>query len=64
MFAVIACTLSLLLILNPSEGSPLVETVYGKVKGLEYTTLNGVETEIFLGIPFAAPPIGDLSLEV
>uniref|UniRef100_A0AC34RGN2 Carboxylesterase type B domain-containing protein n=1 Tax=Panagrolaimus sp. JU765 TaxID=591449 RepID=A0AC34RGN2_9BILA len=41
----------------------LVETVYGLVQGFDYTTESGNLAEIFLGIPFAAPPVGDRRLE-
>uniref|UniRef100_A0AC34QKH8 Carboxylic ester hydrolase n=1 Tax=Panagrolaimus sp. JU765 TaxID=591449 RepID=A0AC34QKH8_9BILA len=41
----------------------LVETVYGLVQGFDYATESGNLAEIFLGIPFAAPPVGDRRLE-
>uniref|UniRef100_A0AC34RTD5 Carboxylic ester hydrolase n=1 Tax=Panagrolaimus sp. JU765 TaxID=591449 RepID=A0AC34RTD5_9BILA len=45
-----------------SEGV-VVETKYGKVKGFDYKADRGFETEIFLGIPFAKPPVGNLRFE-
>ena len=41
-----------------------VKTKYGEVEGFTYTMSNGEKANIFLGIPFASPPIGDLKLEV
>uniref|UniRef100_A0A914Z1W1 Carboxylesterase type B domain-containing protein n=1 Tax=Panagrolaimus superbus TaxID=310955 RepID=A0A914Z1W1_9BILA len=43
---------------------PIVETPYGSVEGFTYSTASGSDAEIFLGIPFAAPPIADLRFEV
>uniref|UniRef100_A0AC34RHI0 Carboxylic ester hydrolase n=1 Tax=Panagrolaimus sp. JU765 TaxID=591449 RepID=A0AC34RHI0_9BILA len=45
-----------------SEGV-VVETKYGKVKGFDYKADRGFETEIFLGIPFAKPPVEILRFE-
>ncbi|VDN33573.1 unnamed protein product, partial [Cylicostephanus goldi] len=35
----------------------------GKVRGFEYTTKSGGIAEVFLNIPYAAPPIGELRFE-
>ncbi|KAK0405788.1 hypothetical protein QR680_018195 [Steinernema hermaphroditum] len=43
--------------------SPVVDTFYGPVKGFEYGMSNGDTANIFLGIPFAKPPVGDLRFE-
>uniref|UniRef100_A0A0K0FQ90 COesterase domain-containing protein n=1 Tax=Strongyloides venezuelensis TaxID=75913 RepID=A0A0K0FQ90_STRVS len=37
-----------------------IKTNYGLVEGRTYITKDGYESNIFLGIPFASPPIGDL----
>ena len=52
---VLAAGLLLFLPLLPSAQAPLVKTAYGPIEG--YRT-NGLE--IFKGIPFAAPPVGEL----
>uniref|UniRef100_A0A914PKQ5 Carboxylesterase type B domain-containing protein n=1 Tax=Panagrolaimus davidi TaxID=227884 RepID=A0A914PKQ5_9BILA len=50
-------------ILKNENSNPIVSTIYGKIEGFHYTTPSGFETEIFLGIPYAAPPIGSLRFE-
>uniref|UniRef100_A0AC34QZW9 Carboxylic ester hydrolase n=1 Tax=Panagrolaimus sp. JU765 TaxID=591449 RepID=A0AC34QZW9_9BILA len=40
-----------------------VSTVYGNIEGFEYETLNGFKSDVFLGIPFAKPPVGELRYE-
>uniref|UniRef100_A0A1I7X2G6 COesterase domain-containing protein n=1 Tax=Heterorhabditis bacteriophora TaxID=37862 RepID=A0A1I7X2G6_HETBA len=42
---------------------PIIETKYGKIRGFEYETKSGHIAEIYLGIPYATPPIGDLRFE-
>uniref|UniRef100_A0A0N4ZS02 COesterase domain-containing protein n=1 Tax=Parastrongyloides trichosuri TaxID=131310 RepID=A0A0N4ZS02_PARTI len=37
-----------------------VNTIYGIVAGFQYTTKEGYNTDVFLGIPFAKPPVGEL----
>uniref|UniRef100_A0A914Y4J6 Carboxylesterase type B domain-containing protein n=1 Tax=Panagrolaimus superbus TaxID=310955 RepID=A0A914Y4J6_9BILA len=46
-----------------TNSPPIVSTEYGKVEGFRHTTPSGFETEVFLGIPYAAPPIGNLRFE-
>uniref|UniRef100_A0A914QLH1 Carboxylic ester hydrolase n=1 Tax=Panagrolaimus davidi TaxID=227884 RepID=A0A914QLH1_9BILA len=46
-----------------TNSSKIIKTEYGSVEGFIYKTSSGKEIEIFLGIPFAAPPIGDLRFE-
>lgn len=41
-----------------------VQTNYGTVEGFSHTTPGGVKADIFLGIPYAEPPVDDLRLEV
>lgn len=41
-----------------------VTTNLGKIEGFEYTTSSNSKAEIYLGIPFAKPPIGELRFEV
>ena len=43
---------------------PNVKTNYGNIQGFEFKAERGSEAEIFLGIPFAKPPIGELRFEV
>ena len=41
-----------------------VKTKYGDIQGFEFEAERGSEAEVFLGIPFAKPPIGELRFEV
>uniref|UniRef100_A0AC34GG74 Carboxylesterase type B domain-containing protein n=1 Tax=Panagrolaimus sp. ES5 TaxID=591445 RepID=A0AC34GG74_9BILA len=43
---------------------PIVTTEYGTIEGINYETLTGFQTEMFLGIPYAKPPINELRFEV
>ncbi|KAI1708090.1 carboxylesterase family domain-containing protein [Ditylenchus destructor] len=43
--------------------SDIVETQFGKVQGFTVTNDNGFQTNVFLGIPFAQPPVGELRFE-
>uniref|UniRef100_A0A1I7Y4Z0 Carboxylic ester hydrolase n=1 Tax=Steinernema glaseri TaxID=37863 RepID=A0A1I7Y4Z0_9BILA len=43
--------------------APLVETPYGPVEGFELALEDGRTANIFLGIPYAKPPIGELRFE-
>uniref|UniRef100_A0A914PUA6 Carboxylic ester hydrolase n=1 Tax=Panagrolaimus davidi TaxID=227884 RepID=A0A914PUA6_9BILA len=49
--------------LTKSNVNPIVTTEYGKIEGINYETPNGFKTEMFLGIPFAKPPINELRFE-
>ncbi|KAE9547609.1 hypothetical protein FO519_009179 [Halicephalobus sp. NKZ332] len=42
---------------------PLITTKYGQIRGFQFNTERGFETEVFLGIPFAKPPVGELRFE-
>ncbi|KAL3081031.1 hypothetical protein niasHT_037499 [Heterodera trifolii] len=42
---------------------PVVRTSYGDVIGIPRRLDSGVQVEVFLGIPFAKPPIGQLRFE-
>lgn len=44
--------------------NPQVTTKYGTVEGFGYVTPMGVKADIFLGVPYAQPPVGELRLEV
>lgn len=45
----------------PMYVGPVVQTTYGSVQG--FTAMNG-EIDVFYGIPFAKPPVGELRFEV
>ncbi|KAE9545834.1 hypothetical protein FO519_010954, partial [Halicephalobus sp. NKZ332] len=42
---------------------PIVNTRYGSIRGFEFRSERGFETEVFLGVPFAKPPVGELRFE-
>ncbi|KAI1693122.1 carboxylesterase family domain-containing protein [Ditylenchus destructor] len=41
----------------------VVKTKLGKVQGFTVTAESGFKTDVFLGIPFAQPPVGELRFE-
>lgn len=45
----------------PLNLGPIVRTSYGRVQG--FSTLDG-QIDVFYGIPFAKPPVGQLRFEV
>lgn len=46
------------------DPSDIVSTEYGKLQGFTLTTGDGFQADVFLGVPFAQPPVGDLRFEV
>uniref|UniRef100_A0A0M3K5S0 Carboxylic ester hydrolase n=1 Tax=Anisakis simplex TaxID=6269 RepID=A0A0M3K5S0_ANISI len=44
-------------------GVPYATTRYGKLQGFNYEMKTGTEAKVFLGIPYALPPTGDLRYE-
>ena len=54
------------IILTGANGQvdPLITTEYGVIEGYNYVTPDGSEMEMFLGIPYAKPPINELRFEV
>ena len=44
--------------------NPVVATEYGTIEGFNYETPDGFKVEMFLGIPYASPPINELRYEV
>ncbi|KAK0427321.1 hypothetical protein QR680_010168 [Steinernema hermaphroditum] len=42
---------------------PLVQTRYGYLQGFSYNMSNGREANIYLGVPYAAAPVGSLRFE-
>ena len=44
--------------------APIATTEYGKIEGLHYVTPDGFATQMFMGIPYAKPPINELRFEV
>ncbi|VDM74910.1 unnamed protein product [Strongylus vulgaris] len=46
-----------------SSTAPMLDLEPGKVQGFEYKTDNNDAAEIFLNIPYASPPIGELRFE-
>uniref|UniRef100_A0AC35F4U4 Carboxylesterase type B domain-containing protein n=1 Tax=Panagrolaimus sp. PS1159 TaxID=55785 RepID=A0AC35F4U4_9BILA len=51
------------LILKIGNSNAIISTIYGKIEGFHHTTPSGFKTEIFLGIPYAAPPVRSLKFE-
>uniref|UniRef100_F1KZX8 Carboxylic ester hydrolase n=1 Tax=Ascaris suum TaxID=6253 RepID=F1KZX8_ASCSU len=49
--------------LSSTQSPPIVPTQYGEVKGFYFGGIYDVTAIIFLGIPFAKPPVGDLRFE-
>ena len=47
-----------------AKDSLIVETIYGPVKGNTKKSYNGNSYAAYEGIPFAAPPLGELRFEV
>ncbi|KAK5974291.1 hypothetical protein GCK32_009793 [Trichostrongylus colubriformis] len=46
-----------------SSSAQILELTPGKVQGFEYSTKGGDVAEVFLGIPYAAAPMGELRFE-
>ena len=49
---------------DSEELDPIVETNYGKLQGFTIDLENNEKADIFLNIPFAKPPVGELRFEV
>uniref|UniRef100_A0A1I7RTM0 COesterase domain-containing protein n=1 Tax=Bursaphelenchus xylophilus TaxID=6326 RepID=A0A1I7RTM0_BURXY len=45
------------------NSNPIVETELGRIEGFYHKLLNGQDTNVFLGIPYAKPPVGELRFE-
>uniref|UniRef100_A0AC34PXD2 Carboxylesterase type B domain-containing protein n=2 Tax=Panagrolaimus sp. JU765 TaxID=591449 RepID=A0AC34PXD2_9BILA len=45
------------------DGKIVVDTKFGSIEGFDFITKNGYETEVFLGIPYAKAPVGNLRFE-
>uniref|UniRef100_A0A0K0DNG7 Carboxylic ester hydrolase n=1 Tax=Angiostrongylus cantonensis TaxID=6313 RepID=A0A0K0DNG7_ANGCA len=45
---------------SSSARSPLVKTLSGPVRGRQYTLSDGSSVDMYMGIPYAEPPIGKL----
>uniref|UniRef100_A0AC35GJM7 Carboxylic ester hydrolase n=1 Tax=Panagrolaimus sp. PS1159 TaxID=55785 RepID=A0AC35GJM7_9BILA len=45
------------------DNSVFAETIYGPNEGFRHKTRNGIESNVFLGIPYAKPPIKGLRFE-
>lgn len=56
--------LFLLFLLIVKIENTVISTKYGKINGFDYKTESGRVAEIYLGIPFAQPPINNLKFEV
>ncbi|KAI1292516.1 Acetylcholinesterase [Halotydeus destructor] len=60
--AILVTVASLIAILSRSTFAvSIVDTEYGKIEGRS-EVVNGKPLQVFMGIPFAAPPVGDLRL--
>ena len=60
-------TLLLAILISGSDSEeldPIVETNYGKLQGFTIDLENNEKADIFLNIPFAKPPVGELRFEV
>lgn len=44
--------------------APVRNTIYGRIRGKTTSRLHGKEVEEYLGIPYAAPPVGKRRFEV
>uniref|UniRef100_A0A914ZEY8 Carboxylic ester hydrolase n=1 Tax=Panagrolaimus superbus TaxID=310955 RepID=A0A914ZEY8_9BILA len=55
--------LLLLHLIQYLNASNIIKTEYGEIEGFKYLMKNGKNANIFLGIPYASPPIEDLRLE-
>lgn len=58
-------TLLITFVISVQAGDVIVNTIYGKVNGEQLTTI--LDKKIyysFKGIPYAAPPLGDLRFKV
>ena len=67
MFSSLATALSIFFAFQPLVSSVIVSTKYGKIEGLmaSYPNVSAPFKSVskFLGVPFAAPPTGDLRLK-
>lgn len=43
-----------------TEQPPITDTSYGRIRGKRLILTDGKEINVFLGIPFAKPPLDDL----
>ncbi|XP_064470111.1 acetylcholinesterase-like [Ornithodoros turicata] len=55
----VLCSGALLCVCADDEGRPVIRTEYGPVVG-QRTTYNNTNLDVFYGIPYAKPPLGDL----
>lgn len=44
--------------------SPIIDTKYGQLEGFTTKLQDGTEAAVFLGVPYAQPPVDELRLEV
>lgn len=61
---IIVCVCFTVIALTKSQDTPLVATEYGPVLGSVGFSVSGRPFNSFRGIPYAAPPIGDLRFRV
>ena len=54
----------LVTIASVASREPIRKTSSGRVRGFETESLPGHPVEIYLGIPYARPPVGQLRFEV
>ncbi|KAH7719670.1 carboxylesterase [Aphelenchoides avenae] len=47
-----------------AASSPLIDTKYGQLEGFTTKLQDSTEAAVFLGVPYAQPPVGELRLEL
>ncbi|KAH7726174.1 CBN-GES-1 protein [Aphelenchoides avenae] len=63
MLHLLCASLLFALAFGQHPASDVVQTEYGKVQGFSVSTRSGFKADVFLGVPFAQPPTGDLRFE-
>jgi hypothetical protein len=56
--------ISAISVVRSADNPPTVETPLGRITGYYKTSLKGRKYEVYEGIPYAQPPVGNLRFEV